>query len=63
MVKLRNLFVTAIILAVVSVSGFAIPSIDTLLENKINASPSTLTPVVITFERKPTSTEFQMLRS
>ena len=62
MVKLRNLFVAAIITSILAVSGFAI-SVDKLLESKINASPLALTPVVITFERKPASTEFQMLQS
>ena len=62
MVKLRNLFVAAILASILAVSGFAI-SIDKLLESKINASPLALTPVVITFERKPAGTEFQMLQS
>lgn len=62
MVKLRNLFVAAALAMVLAVSGFAI-SIDRLLESKINASPLALTPVVITFERKPASAEFQMLQS
>ena len=62
MVKLRNLFVAAVIASVLTVSGFAI-SIDRLLESKINASPLALTPVVITFDRKPAAAEFQMLQS
>jgi hypothetical protein len=40
----------------------AAPAVDALLATKINASPLALTPVVITFERTPTSTDLNMLR-
>lgn len=41
----------------------AATTVDALLASKINASPLSLTPVVITFERKPTNSDFLMLQS
>lgn len=41
----------------------AAPSIDGLLATKINAAPLGLTPVVITFDHKPVSSDFVMLQS
>ncbi len=46
-----------------SVSVLAAPSVDSLLAAKINASPLSLTPVVITFDHRVTSTDFLMLQS
>src|SRR5688500_5018207 len=61
--RLRNLVLAAVIAIIFVVSAFAAPSIDRLVAAKIDASPLALTPVVITFDRQPTATEFQMLRS
>ena len=41
----------------------AVPKVDVLLDQKINAAPLALTPVVITFYSRPTSADFLMLRS
>jgi subtilisin family serine protease len=46
-----------------SVSALAAPSVDGLLAARINASPLSLTPVVITFNHNVTSTDFLMLQS
>jgi subtilisin family serine protease len=46
-----------------SISAIAGPSVDGLLAAKINASPLSLTPVVITFDHNVTSTDFLMLQS
>ena len=46
-----------------SVSTFAAPSVDSLLATTINASPLSLTPVVITFDHKVTNNDFLMLQS
>src|SRR5688572_30391385 len=63
---MRTLVKTLAILIVAiaaSVSVFAAPSVDSLLAAKINASPLSLTPVVITFDHKVTSNDFLMLQS
>ncbi|HEX6285634.1 MAG TPA: S8 family serine peptidase [Pyrinomonadaceae bacterium] len=46
-----------------SVSAFAALSVDSLLAARINASPLSLTPVVITFDHSVTSSDFLMLQS
>jgi hypothetical protein len=46
-----------------SVSILAAPSVDGLLAARINASPLSLTPVVITFDHGVTNSDFLMLQS
>ena len=46
-----------------SVYAFAVPSVDGLLAAKINSSPLSLTPVVITFDHNVTGADFLMLQS
>jgi subtilisin family serine protease len=46
-----------------SVSAISAPSVDSLLAARINASPLSLTPVVITFDHSVTNTDFLMLQS
>ncbi len=46
-----------------SVSAVAAPSVDSLLAARINASPLSLTPVVITFDHSVTNSDFLMLQS
>lgn len=46
-----------------SVSALAAASVDSLLATRINASPLSLTPVVITFDHSVTNTDFLMLQS
>src|SRR5688572_19883198 len=60
---LLTIFAAAVIgiSAVFSANGAV--SVDPLLASKVNALPLGLTPVVITFNQKPTSTDFNMLRS
>lgn len=43
--------------------AFAIPSVDRLLKQQIDAAPLSLKPVIITFDHKPTSSDFLMLKS
>jgi subtilisin family serine protease len=57
-----GLAVLMVVLSAQAVSA-ALPKIDALLNQKINAAPLGLTPVVITFNAKPTSADFLMLRS
>src|SRR6185436_6322741 len=45
-----------------SISAFSAPSVDSLLAARINATPLSLTPVVITFDHKVTNTDFLMLQ-
>lgn len=59
----RKLFGMLMIAAALAVSIAAAPSIDGLLATRINSSPLSLTPVIITFENRPTSADFTMLRS
>lgn len=60
---MKRLFAAVILTVSATVLANAAVSIDSLLASKINASPLGLTPVVITFAQKPTSTDFNMLRS
>lgn len=53
----------AIVTIAASVSAIAAPSIDGLLAARINASPLSLTPVVITFDHSVTNSDFLMLQS
>lgn len=54
----------ALILAMAaSITLFAAPSIDGLLASKINASPLSLTPVLITFDHGIANADFIMLQS
>src|SRR5918993_5268096 len=46
-----------------SISAVAAPSVDGLLAARINASPWSLTPVVITFDHSVTNSDFLMLQS
>ena len=56
-------FGVGVILMTASFALMAAPSIDTLLASKVNAMPLGLTPVVITFDHKPTNSDFLMLQS
>ncbi|MEJ7849292.1 MAG: S8 family serine peptidase [Pyrinomonadaceae bacterium] len=58
-----NILAIAIITLAVNLTIFAAPSIDGLLSDQINASPLALTPVVVTFDHKPASADFLMLKS
>ena len=63
MMRIHKLFGTLMIAAILAISVAAAPSIDGLLATRINSSPLALTPVIITFENRPTSADFTMLRS
>jgi subtilisin family serine protease len=63
MKKLITILAAAVIGISATISGQAAVSVDNLLNQQINALPLGLTPVVITFNQKPTSTDFNMLRS
>lgn len=60
---IHKLFEKLMIMAVLAISAAAAPSLDSLLVSQVNASPLGLTPVIITFESRPTSADFTMLRS
>jgi subtilisin family serine protease len=55
----------AVVVVTIAASVFAVaaPSVDSLLAARINASPLSLTPVVITFDHSVTSNDFLMLQS
>ncbi|MBA3353119.1 MAG: S8 family serine peptidase, partial [Blastocatellia bacterium] len=63
---MRTLF-TIFAAAVIAVSGIftanAAVSVDSLVTTQVNASPLAATPVVITFEQRPTASDFTMLHS
>lgn len=63
MKRVTNLFGMLMLTAILAICAAAAPSIDGLLASRINSSPLTLTPVIITFENRPTSADFTMLRS
>lgn len=54
------------VLLVIGAAAYALvaaPTVDGLLASKVNALPLGLTPVVITFDHKPTNSDFLMLQS
>jgi subtilisin family serine protease len=64
--KMKRLFYGLSVLSLVlsfQLVSLALPKIDALLNQKVNALPLGLTPVVITFHSKPASADFLMLRS
>lgn len=63
MKTLITILAAAVIGISATISGQAAVSVDGLLNTQINALPLGLTPVVITFNQKPTTTDFNMLRS
>jgi subtilisin family serine protease len=63
MKRLMNVFGLATIILAINLSIFAAPSVDGLLSSQVNASPLALTPVIITFNSRPTDSDFLMLRS
>ena len=63
MKRRANFLLIAIMVAVFGTWAFAVPSVDGLLSTRINASPLSLTPVVITFDHKVGNSDFLMLRS
>ena len=56
-------FAVSILILSFQLISQALPKVDALLSQKINAAPLSLTPVVITFNSKPTSADFLMLKS
>jgi subtilisin family serine protease len=63
MKALFSVFVLALILAGAQTTIWAAPSVDRLLQQQIASSPLAFKPVIITFDRKPTSADFLMLKS
>ena len=61
--RLVKTLTVLIITIAASVSALAAPSVDSLLAARINASPLSLTPVVITFDHSVTGSDFLMLQS
>ena len=62
--KTLGRWISAALFAVVaSATLLAAPSIDGLLATRVNNSPLSLTPVIITFNHQPTSADYTMLRS
>ncbi len=63
MKKLFSVFVLVLVSAIARQAIFAAPSVDRLLQQQIAASPLAVQPVIITFDHKPTSADFLMLKS
>jgi subtilisin family serine protease len=63
MKKLFYVLAVSVLVLVSQMVLMALPKVDALLSQKINAAPLSLTPVVITFNSKPASADFLMLRS
>ena len=63
MKKLLYGIATLILILSIQAVLLAIPKVDNLLNQRVNAAPLSLTPVVITFYSRPTSADFLMLRS
>ena len=61
--SLAKALAVLVITIAASVSALSAPSVDSLLAARINASPLSLTPVVITFDHSVTNTDFLMLQS
>ena len=61
----KLVYVLAVLISVLSFNftSAALPKVDALLSQKINAAPLGLTPVIITFNAKPTSADLTMLKS
>jgi subtilisin family serine protease len=60
---LGRLLGIGVVLMAASFALMAAPSVDGLLAGRVNALPLGLTPVVITFDHKPTNSDFLMLQS
>ncbi len=63
MKKLFYVIATLVLVLSMQAVLLAAPKVDALLNNQVSAAPLSLTPVVITFNNKPTSADFLMLRS
>jgi serine protease AprX len=61
--KMHKILAALVLGFMMAISAIAGPSLDGLLVTRINSSPLALTPVVITFQSRPTSADFTMLRS
>jgi subtilisin family serine protease len=59
---LVKILAVLVVTTAASVSAVAAPSVDGLLAARINASPLSLTPVVITFDHSVTNNDFLMLQ-
>ena len=60
--KIEKLLAAAAIVVAVQLSAFAAVSVDRLLTSQVAALPLGLTPVIITFDHQPTSSDLTMLR-
>src|SRR5688572_13053825 len=56
-------FVVLVLVLAFQAVSMALPKVDALLNEKINALPLGLTPVIITFNSQPSSADFLMLRT
>ncbi len=63
MKTLFSIFVLVLTLTAAQTAIWAAPSVDRLLQQQIASSPLNVRPVVITFDHKPTSADFLMLKS
>src|SRR5678810_1103565 len=61
--KMEEIMRTLFAIIILTISANAAVSVDTLLNSQVNALPLGLTPVVITFNQQPTTSDFNMLRS
>ncbi|MEO6590602.1 MAG: S8 family serine peptidase [Pyrinomonadaceae bacterium] len=63
MKNLFSVFAAFLILVGAQTAIWATPSIDRLLQQQITKAPLGVSPVIITFDHKPTSADFLMLKS
>lgn len=61
--RFGSLLALVVFVLAISVSGFGAVSVDRLLSTQVNSLPLGLTPVIITFDHRPTTADFTMLQS
>ena len=61
--RISRTFLAIIFAGILAAAAHAAPTIDPFLRSRVNSLPLSLTPVVITFDRKPAGAEFAMLQS
>jgi subtilisin family serine protease len=60
---MKQMIRAILVMVVLGIAINAAPSVDALLSSRINAAPLAPTPVVITFNQRPTNADFAMLQS
>src|SRR6476620_1491272 len=63
MKRAKQILAAITLIVTMQMAAMAAVSVDRLLSSQINALPLGLTPAIITFDHKPTSSDFLMLKS